>query len=379
LDNIIRSLFFNKDETRLQILYCIFGNLYANCFKKNDDSTIENIFCFLLLNHNFREETSKALINAGREMINNNRYEESIKCFCESYIISGNKEKVKVEIKNAFRIKYEKFEFSSDQESQYIFDEIFEIKSLNELDEDDIDFLEVIDAYDEEVLSTEISNKKFSLENFIDFIFDKNKIDFRNNIYSFIKLSISVNGLKKLTQEYDSLINTIKNECRENKKRLLYERKEGKMSYKTWDSKRNHETYEKKKKIEFTQKNHPELLKNKKLSGTFKTLNYVNSISYFINILYDCHDTCNVLKANNLTHEEKMIGIEKIWSDELNNYCSSLIYSYIGGIIGGTLTGGNPLGVALGSLALTEAISLIEKIENYAKSKLNDLIHFLTK
>ena len=46
LDNIIRSLFFNKDETRLQILYCIFGNLYANCFKKNDESTIKIFFVF---------------------------------------------------------------------------------------------------------------------------------------------------------------------------------------------------------------------------------------------------------------------------------------------------------------------------------------------
>ena len=72
-------------------------DLYTDFFIKGDKCSIMEIYCFLLLNKQFREKTSVALKNKGKEMKDVD-YSMPITLFVESILISGNKNIIYSEI-----------------------------------------------------------------------------------------------------------------------------------------------------------------------------------------------------------------------------------------------------------------------------------------
>ena len=72
-------------------------DLYTDFLIKGDKCSIMEIYGFLLLNKQFREKTSVALKNKGKEMKDVD-YSMPITLFVESILISGNKNIIYSEI-----------------------------------------------------------------------------------------------------------------------------------------------------------------------------------------------------------------------------------------------------------------------------------------
>jgi len=253
LDNCIWSLFFNKDKTKTQVLYCIYGYVYTGYFIDEDKKAIEEIYCFLLINKGFRNEAANCLIKKGNELNNKGNYYVALKCYYEAILISGRKNIIETNIRYTLssmnnNVHEEKIEV--EVQLRKIKVEFNEINCLSELDEYDIDFDEIIESYAEEIDINNIQNGHFSLKEFCKFISSrdtKNKIDDSiNKIVTFIGCS---NILKS---SIESMVNTamiknLKQKCYENKRYFLNERKQGKISREEWDTKRKIETSKKTK------------------------------------------------------------------------------------------------------------------------------------
>jgi len=97
---------------------------------------------------------------------------------------------------------------------------------------------------------------------------------------------------------------------------------------------------------------------------------------FYVNILYDCHDTINIINDDEYDEEEKKDLINQLWKNETKNILWNKFCTAIGGAVGSAFTGGSPMGALIGSFLGGQGIELAKKFLSGAEKMIESLVNY---